>query len=122
MLLLLDQNVPPGLVPRLRAAGHDAVHTRDLGLARAVDMELIRHAPREQRVILTSDGDFARLVSLSGAGLPSVVHLRAPGLAVPELGDLLIRGLAEVGGALEDGAIASVGPRGYRLHRLPVAR
>ena len=41
MKFLVDQNRSPALAERLRDAGHDAVHTMELGLERAEDDELL---------------------------------------------------------------------------------
>lgn len=38
MRFLLDQNRSPSLADALRAAGHDAIHTEDLGLELAEDL------------------------------------------------------------------------------------
>jgi predicted nuclease of predicted toxin-antitoxin system len=45
---LVDQNRSPVLAERLRDAGHDAVHTMELGLERAEDDELLLLAREEQ--------------------------------------------------------------------------
>jgi predicted nuclease of predicted toxin-antitoxin system len=49
----------------LRQQGHDAVHLRDQGLQRLADEEIITKANAEDRVILTHDLDFGRIIALS---------------------------------------------------------
>ena len=44
MRFLLDENQSPRVAALLVAAGHDAVHVGDFGLAGAPDAELLEHA------------------------------------------------------------------------------
>lgn len=44
MKFLLDQNQSPLLADLLNAAGHDAIHTRDIGLSRAPDVDVLTRA------------------------------------------------------------------------------
>ena len=44
MGFLIDQNLPLQAALLLGAAGHDAVHTRELGLQRATDIYLLEFA------------------------------------------------------------------------------
>lgn len=64
MRLLLDMGPSPRTAEFLRANGHDALHLRDEGLERLPDPEIIRKATIEDRVIITFDLDFSRLVAL----------------------------------------------------------
>ena len=41
MKLLVDANLSPRTVDRLRAAGFDAIHVADLGLVTATDGEIL---------------------------------------------------------------------------------
>jgi len=42
--LLLDANLLPGVGRRLKEAGHDAIHVRDVGLLSAPDPEILQAA------------------------------------------------------------------------------
>ena len=64
---LLDQGLPRSAVRLLREAGWDVVHTRDIGLATASDMRILERARAEQRMVVTLDADFHRLLATSGA-------------------------------------------------------
>ena len=59
MKFLIDMPVTPDAGPHLRAAGHDAIHAVDLGLARSSDDELLTVARREERVIITAGGAYS---------------------------------------------------------------
>lgn len=62
MKLLVDDALSPALADRLRKAGHDAVHVREVGLHHAADEEIFERAVIEDRVIVSADTDFATLL------------------------------------------------------------
>lgn len=67
MKALLDMPVSASLVDVLQAHGHEGIHAHDIGLDRAPDQELLALARRENRVIITADLDFPRILALSSA-------------------------------------------------------
>ena len=59
MKFIIDAQLPRRMTKWLTAAGHDAVHTRDLPNAnRTTDAEVIDLAERDGRVVVTKDEDF----------------------------------------------------------------
>jgi predicted nuclease of predicted toxin-antitoxin system len=59
MNFLVDAQLPRRLALRLRAAGHDALHTLDLPRGnRTTDGEINAISLSEQRVVITKDNDF----------------------------------------------------------------
>jgi uncharacterized protein with PIN domain len=63
---LADMGVDQRVVEWLRAAGHDALHLRDEGLHRLPDPQIFNKAIAEQRIVLTFDLDYRRLVKRRG--------------------------------------------------------
>jgi predicted nuclease of predicted toxin-antitoxin system len=53
----------------LREAGHDVLHVREVELNELPDEDILEAAIREQRVVVSHDLDFPRVVALSGAAL-----------------------------------------------------
>lgn len=67
MNFLVDAQLPRQLAQRLRDLGHDVVHTLDLPLEnRTPDSEIEEISLRENRVVITKDGDFVDSFILQG--------------------------------------------------------
>lgn len=56
--------------------GHEAVHAVDIGMGSAPDIEIIDRARREERIILTGDLDYPRLLAITTADQPGVILFR----------------------------------------------
>lgn len=120
--LLLDQGLPRSAGDHLRPLGLDAVHTGDVGLSTAEDAVILRYALDDDRIVVTLDADFHRLMALSGAIQPSVIRIRIEGLRGEELARLLLDVLRACVDDLVDGSLVSVQEDGVRLRKLPIAR
>ena len=72
MRLLADENIPLPSVDALRAAGHDVVSMTQEAPG-TPDLEVLRRAQAEQRLLLTFDRDFGELVYARGEGAPHLV-------------------------------------------------
>jgi len=81
---LVDMPLSPGLATWLGDHGHDATHAGYVGLARATDAVILACARTEQRVVVTADLDYPRLLAQTGAGGPGVVLLRGGNLSERE--------------------------------------
>jgi len=66
----------PGLALWLAQQGHDAVHALELGLARASDKVILERAQEEQRIVVTADLDYPRLLALTQAEGPGLILFR----------------------------------------------
>ena len=75
MRFLTDQDVFQATVELLLALGHDVETARNLGMAKASDIDLLNSAHQLARIFVTRDRDFGNLafVQRLGAG---VVYLR----------------------------------------------
>ena len=121
MRLLVDNALSPRLAEGLRAAGHDAVHVRDLGLHAAPDEEIFDLAASEDRVVVSEDTDFGTLLSLRDTAKPSVILFRhMPDRSASGLLSLLLRNIATVEVDLESGAVVVIEPGRIRVRRLPM--
>ena len=118
--LLLDANLPPSLVERLRAHGVSVVHARERGLMHASDEEIVANARERGEAVVTHDLDFSRILATSGARAPSLIilRLRQPTPAALAWGLLAARQRAEHD--LAEGAIVVVDEGAIRIRALPV--
>ena len=122
MRLLLDESLSPRLRDLLRAAGHDVVQARDVGLISAAPLSSPL-ALDDRRVLLTLDTDFGALLAFSGARQPSVVLFRGEVTRRPEgQARLLLANLDQIAADLDQGAAGVIGDDRVRVRRLPVER
>ncbi len=122
MRFLLDQGLPHSTARLLREGGDDAVHTSEIGLARADDEVILAHGLAEGRVVVTLDADFHALLALSGAAGPSVIRIRIQGLGAEDVVSVLREVIARCGPDVGEGAAVSVTEENIRLRKLPLVR
>jgi predicted nuclease of predicted toxin-antitoxin system len=120
--LLLDQGLPRSAAGELVRRGLDAVHTGDIGMATATDEQILEHARREGRVVVTLDADFHALLALSNAAMPAVVRVRIEGLRGEELAELVERVVGTCEVDLRAGAMVTVDKHSVRVRGLPLVR
>ncbi len=120
MRLLIDESLSTQIALALRADGHDAVHVGDRGLLGASDEAVLGRARREDRVLISADTDFGRLLAVRGAIGPSVVLLRGQSHRPVDQARLLGDALPQVQEQLEEGAIVVVTGRLVRIRTLPI--
>ena len=120
MKLLLDQGLPRSAAALLRGEGIDTIHVGDIGMATALDADILALGRQEQRVIVTLDADFHALLAFSGALVPSVIRIRIEGLRCEGLAGLLRKVMNEFDEELELGGVVTVQETRMRVRRLPL--
>jgi predicted nuclease of predicted toxin-antitoxin system len=76
MKFLVDMPLSPALATWITDQGHDAVHAMDRGLDRASDNIIFERAREEQRVIITADLDYPRLLAFAHTEEPGLILFR----------------------------------------------
>lgn len=76
MPLLADESVTPAVVAGLRESGADVSSVMERGLGGRSDLDVLRAARREDRVVLTHDRDFGTLAIRGGEAIVGVIYLR----------------------------------------------
>ena len=74
--LLTDENIDPDVVVGLRRLGFDVLDVVESGGAGASDVDLLRWAMSQGRVVITHDADFGTLAILQNEPLIGLVFLR----------------------------------------------
>lgn len=120
MLWLFDQGVPRNAAKLLRDCGFDAIHVGEIGMATATDSEIIRHAEREDRVIVTLDSDFHAIIAHSGLRKPSVIRLREEGLKAQKVRDIVLLLHARFAASLAQGCVVTATTTKARIRMLPI--
>ena len=122
MKFLLDMGLARSTAAYLRSRGHDAVHLRDEGLQRLDDDAIVQKALTEERIVLTHDLDYGRIVAASRGRLPSVITFRLTDMRPARVNFYLGEVLDRFAGQLQTGALVSVSERGIRVRTLPVLK
>ena len=80
---LIDLNVGEAVANAIRQAGHDTFFVGNAD-PRMGDVDILRLAVHQRRIIITLDSDFGELVYHSGEPHNGVLLLRMPGAGVAE--------------------------------------
>ena len=122
MKALLDMPVSASLMDILQAHGHEGIHAQDIGLDRAPDRDLLAFARRENRIIITADLDFPRILALTSAEGPGLILFRGGNYSDAEMRDLLERVLTQVPSEVLEISVCVVDKERIRFTRLPLGQ
>lgn len=113
MRFLADESCDFAVVRALRRAGHDVRTVCESALG-AEDAEVVRMAAEEDRLLLTEDKDFGRLVYASGHRHRGIIFLRYP-ISTRERICRTVVALAEQRGTSLAGRFVTVRPGRVRI-------
>lgn len=118
MKFLVDMPLSPALAKWLAQEGHDAVHASDIGLAHATDEAVLDWARETERVLVTADLDFPRLLALAGAKGPALILLRHGNYSEEQVVELMARLMASWHEIRT--SIIVIDETSIRIRRLPI--
>lgn len=90
MRFLADECCDVAIVMALRKAGHDVKAVSEISPS-AEDLDVIRLATREKRILITEDKDFGQLVYAYGQTSGGVIFLRYPVSARQRISEDIVR-------------------------------
>jgi len=122
MKFLADMGVSPRCVEWLRTQGYDAVHLYEQGLHKLPDSEVLKKAHLENRILLTMDLDFSRILSnLEASNLPLTVIFRLSNQHPQNIQAMIVEIIPILERYFEQGdAILVVNDNKIRVRRLPI--
>jgi predicted nuclease of predicted toxin-antitoxin system len=88
---LIDMPLSPELAAWVVQQGHDAIHASHVGLDRSADSVILDRARNEQRVVVTADLDYPRLLALARAEGPGLILFRGGNYSEQESVERLAR-------------------------------
>jgi predicted nuclease of predicted toxin-antitoxin system len=119
---LIDNALSPEVARLLGNAGHDAVHVRDYGLHAAEDPVILERAGMEERVVVSTDSDFAMLLAVSRRSKPSFILFReADIIHAQDYTSRILESLPWLKIELEVGCVVTFRRGRIRVRSLPIA-
>jgi predicted nuclease of predicted toxin-antitoxin system len=115
MKFLVDAHLPPGLCGVLQAAGHEAMHTRQLPSENlTTDNQINALSAQQKLTVISKDTDFYYSHLLQG--LPhKLVLVRTGNIGVRALKDLFTRNLPMIEMALADHSLVELDRQSVRV-------
>jgi predicted nuclease of predicted toxin-antitoxin system len=114
---LADESCDFAVVRALRAEGHDVVAVAEYA-TRSIDRELMEQARQEERILITEDKDFGRLVFAGKMPSAGVILIRFPGNARSRLAQVVVHLVRERGAEI-GGAFVVIQPAHIRISHQP---
>ena len=120
MRFLVDMPLSPELAVWLNQRGHDAVHALEVGLDRAPDRVILDYARSDQRVVVTADLDYPRLLALTKAEGPGLILFRGGDYSEQEAVARLKQALETISDDELQHCVVVIEKKRIRRRRLPV--
>ena len=120
MKFLVDMPLSPELAAWLVRQGNDAVHALAIGLERASDEAILERARHQERVVVTADLDYPRLLALTQAEGPGLILFRGGDYSEQEALERLARALQTIPAAELPTSIVVIEKSRIRRRRLPI--
>jgi predicted nuclease of predicted toxin-antitoxin system len=122
MKFILDENMPPSLVSKLKSLGYETYHVNEIGFSNTADSKITELAKRENSIIITHDTDFGTIMALNGDNKPSIILFRWQIISVNSLFLFLEEYLPQLELDLEKGSFIVVDDNKIRVRTLPLVK
>ena len=117
---LADVNISPLTVSALQDGGWEATRVPSECSPDASDREILSHARRTNRIVLTQDLDFSALLALGGYAQPSLITLRLSDPGPNVVNRRLLAALPHVKEDVRSGAAVTITDENLRVRPLPI--
>ena len=122
MRFLADVGISRTVVHELRKLGHEAIHLSEERLECLPDDDVIIKARNEDRIILTHDLDFTRIMAIGDISEPSAITFRLSNMRPTNVLAHLLPALNQFSVELQDGALVTLTDTAGRCRILPIRR
>jgi predicted nuclease of predicted toxin-antitoxin system len=122
MRFLIDMQLSPALAVWLEQKGNDAKHAYSAGLGHASDEEILEAARKEDRIVITADLDFPRLIALVGASGPGLILFRGGDFSEKQIIELMTRVMTSLPNEEFAKSLVVIDKKRIRKRRLPINR
>jgi|TARA_B100001971_G_C18000670_1_gene437153 predicted nuclease of predicted toxin-antitoxin system len=78
MKFLLDANIPYSSINIFKKFNHDVQHARKIGMANALDDDIIEHARKHNQILVTKDLGFGNTLNYPIKSHNGIIILRLP--------------------------------------------
>lgn len=113
-------NISPLTVLALRSLGYAIIRVSEKLPIDAPDDAILEFARLENRVIITQDLDFSRLLATAKYHAPSLITLRLSDTAPNAVTKKLEAVIPLIENALHQGVAVTISDRAYRMRPLPI--
>lgn len=120
MKILVDMNLSPLWVDFLQSNGIEAKHWSKVGDPKAPDAEIFGWAQKNGFIVFTNDLDFGAILAATNADAPSVIQIRAQALLPDDLGNQLLKIVAQFEVLLAQGALVTFDKARSKVRVLPL--
>jgi len=118
---LVDMQLSPALASWLKQQNHDAIHVYHYGLGQASDEEILEAARKENRVVITADLDFPRLLALIDLKSPGIVLFRGGDFSENQIIGLMTLVLKSIPEEEFETSLIVIDNKRIRKRRLPLS-
>lgn len=117
---LADMNISPITIDQLKRMKWNIVRVSEIMDKSSKDIEILKYAEKQNKVVITFDLDFSILLALGGHKKPSVINLRIKNAKPDYVTRRLIDIVPNIEIELIEGAVVSVDETSVRYRSLPI--
>ena len=117
---LANMNISPITVEALRNHGWDIIRVSEVMDEKSKDMDVLRYAQKQNRVVITQDLDFSQILALRGYAKPSLINLRFENARPDFVTARIIDVVSSMEKELEEGVVVTVDETSARYKNLPI--
>lgn len=100
--------------------GRNAKHAFDAGLGHASDEEILEVARKEERIVITADLDYPRILALLGARGPGLILFRGGDFREHQVVELMTRIIESIPAEEFETSLVVIDKKRIRKRRLPI--